>query len=142
MRYQRGLTLLEIMIAVTILIIVSTVAIPIYRGYVTEAEFGTAQKDFSQMQLILNDLALDNDLGALEPAGYTAGTDVNLYLNDSGFTLAAAAPAGTTAWNDPWGNVYRYQRSTTVTNPPTYSLRSAGPDGTYGNADDVVVTWP
>ena len=99
---QTGLTLIEIMIAVAILAILSAIAVPLYQGYVVEARYGTALKDIRQMQLILDDLALDNSLAAIEPAGYSAGDNVNVYTNDSGIQVAAATPAGTQPWLDPW----------------------------------------
>ena len=136
---QTGLTLIEIMIAVAILAILSAIAVPLYQGYVVEARYGTALKDIRQMQLILDDLALENSLAAVEPGGY-AGAVVNVYTNDNGVQVAAAAPAGTQPWLDPWGNIYRYQRDTAATNinPQQYTLSSAGPDGTIGNADDAI----
>jgi prepilin-type N-terminal cleavage/methylation domain-containing protein len=135
---QTGLTLIEIMIAVAILAILSAIAVPLYQGYVVEARYGTALKDIRQMQLILDDLALDNSLAAIEPAGYSAGDNVNVYTNDSGIQVAAATPAGTQPWLDPWGNIYRYQRTAGTANPQEYDLRSAGPDGTFDNADDAI----
>ncbi len=138
MRKQTGLTLIEIMIAVAILAILSAIAVPLYQGYVVEARYGTALKDIRQMQLILDDLALDNSLAAIEPAGYTPPADVNVYTNDNGIQVAGSAPAGTQPWLDPWGNIYRYQRTAATANPQEYELRSAGPDGSFDNADDAI----
>ncbi|MGB5252590.1 MAG: prepilin-type N-terminal cleavage/methylation domain-containing protein [Sedimenticolaceae bacterium] len=138
MTKQTGLTLIEIMIAVAILAILSAIAVPIYQGYVVEARYGTALKDIRQMQLILDDLALENSLAAIEPAGYTAGDDADVYTNDNGIQVAGSAPAGTQAWLDPWGNVYRYRRTDGTANPQEYVLSSAGPDGTHDTADDAL----
>ena len=37
---------------------------------------------------------------------------------------------------DPWGHPYSYELN--PTDPPHYTLRSAGPDGQLGSADDVL----
>jgi hypothetical protein len=48
---------------------------------------------------------------------------------------AAATPAGTTPWVDPWGNIYRYRRPDDTSQ--AYNLWSFGPDGANDNrADD------
>ena len=138
MTKQTGLTLIEIMIAVAILAILSAIAVPLYQGYVVEARYGTALKDIRQMQVILDDLALENSLAAIEPTGYSAGDNVNVYTNDSGIQVAASTPAGTRPWRDPWGNIYRYRRTAGTANPQVYELRSAGPDGSFDNADDAI----
>jgi len=140
-RRQYGFSLIEIMIAVAILAIISAIAIPLYEGYVVEARFGTAQKDVRQMQLILDDLALDNDLGSLEPAGYTLGTDLGVYQDAAGSPVlgtVGTTPAGATPWLDPWGRIYRYRRSTGVlTNGrQVYLVFSQGADAS-STADDL-----
>lgn len=133
-RRQTGFTLVEIMIAVAILAIISAIAIPLYQGYVTEARFGTAMKDIRQMQLILDDLASDNDLMALDgnstaERGAYMGAGGNLVLDDPGTT-----PGGTEPWLDPWGRIYRYQRP--AANSQDYLLRSTGPNAADAS-DDV-----
>jgi type II secretory pathway pseudopilin PulG len=105
------------MIAVAILAIISAIAIPLYEGYITEARYGTAQKDIAQIDLVLNDLALDNDLGALEPTGY-AGTTIGVFTDASG-QIELGAPVGclpkaTSApfqYCDPWNQMYQYTRA-------------------------------
>lgn len=131
---QSGLTLIEIMIAVAILAIISAIAIPLYQGYVTEARFGTAAKDVTQIQLILDDLATENSLVLLD-GGSTAVLGV--YREPSGrvqLAALAATPAGTEPWLDPWGRTYRYQRANAATQD--YLLFSQGADAT-DVADDV-----
>ena len=138
---QQGLTLVEIMIAVAILGILAAIAIPLYEGYVVEARYGTAQKDIAQMQLILDDLAFDNDLAAAETAGYTLGTDLGVYQDAEGNPVlgaVATTPAGTTPWNDPWGNIYRYNRATAnlTDGRQVYLVFSQG-ENTGDTSDDV-----
>jgi prepilin-type N-terminal cleavage/methylation domain-containing protein len=135
-RRQRGISLVEIMIAVAILAIVATIAIPIYEGYILEARYGTALKDIRQIELILDDLAADSDLGSVEPGSYAGGADLGVYTNDTGIQLGSltVTPANTQPWLDPWGNRYRYQRASINTN--VYVLFSQGPD-TSDASDDV-----
>lgn len=148
-RRQTGFTLIEVMIALAILAIISAIAIPLYEGYIGEARIGTVLQDIRQAELILDDLALDNDLAAVEPAGYTGGASLGVYRNNSGIEFAAAAPAGTQPWLDPWGNIYRYERppvrtdaggglSNDSTLPQGYDLYSSGPDGVAENGDDII----
>ena len=134
---QTGFTLVEIRIAVAILAIIAAIAIPMYDGYVLEARYGTAQQDIGQIQLILDDLASDDDLAALEPAGYT-NTVLGVYLGTGGRLVLDdpnSTPAGTRRWEDPWGGIYRYQRLA-GTNQMNYLLFSQGPD-ISDTSDDV-----
>lgn len=135
-RRQLGISLIEVMIAVAILAIVASIAIPLYEGYIVEARYGTALKDIRQIELLLDDLASANDLGAVEPGGYTGGSDLGVYTDDTGIQLGnlTVTPAGTQPWLDPWGNLYRYQRANTATN--VYLLYSRGED-TSDASDDV-----
>jgi general secretion pathway protein G len=119
-RRQRGFTLIEILIALVVVAITASMAIPAYRGYINEAYIGAAIHDIRQMELILNDRYLD---GA-PPAA----------LADVGLDLI-----------DPWGNPYRYlqlrgnstpgvngQRRRDKNNNPVntdYDLYSLGADG-------------
>lgn len=77
------MSLIEIMIAVAILAITVSLAIPAYRGYVNEASIATAIQEIRQMELVLNDLYQDGD-----PPASLAAVGLDLV--------------------DPWGNPYRY----------------------------------
>jgi prepilin-type N-terminal cleavage/methylation domain-containing protein len=138
-RRQTGFTLIEIMIAVAILAIIAAIAIPAYQGYILESRYGTALQDMRQMQLILDDLASDNDLGALDGDNLN---ELGVFMGPDGsiaFALPTAAngPGGEAPWLDPWGNIYRYDRDDTATSPQEYTLTSYGPDGAAGGGDDA-----
>jgi prepilin-type N-terminal cleavage/methylation domain-containing protein len=134
---QRGFTLIEIMITVAILAILGSLALSAYEGYITEARYGTAQKDIAQIQLILDDLASDNDLAGLEPSGYTAGTELGVYTASADGSVVlgslSSTPSGAAQWLDPWGRSYRYSRADLA--EPDYVLYSQGPDAS-SSADD------
>jgi prepilin-type N-terminal cleavage/methylation domain-containing protein len=140
MRNQQGFTLIEIMIAVAILALISAIAVPLYQGYIVEARSSTAVKDLRQFELILKDLAEDNDLGAAESGGYTVGTDLGVYRQAGGSPVLSpvgTTPAGATAWNDPWGSIYRYRRLNNNRSPQPFRLYSQGP--TADSSDDVII---
>lgn len=146
---QTGLTLVELMIALAILAIIAAIAIPAYEGYIGEARIGTVMQDIRQAELILDDLALDNDLGALD-GNNTAQRGVYLNLASGQLVLGdpGTAPAGAEAYLDPWGRIYRYQRPAVRTDaggnlsndntlPQGYDLFSQGPDA--GDAADDII---
>jgi general secretion pathway protein G len=83
-RHQRAFTLIELLLAVAVLALIAGVAVPVYRGYVLEAQVGQAVQEVRQMELILKDAVLDGRLPA---------------------TLAEA---GITGMTDPWGYAYQY----------------------------------
>ncbi len=136
LRRQTGFTLVELMIVVAILSLIAAIAIPMYDGYVLEARYGAAQQDIGQIQLILDDLASDEDLAAIEPGGYS-NTVLGVYTGAGGRLVLEdpnTTPAGTRRWEDPWGGIYRYQRP--AANSQNYLLFSQGPDSS-DSSDDV-----
>ena len=72
------------MLAVAVLALIASVAVPVYRGYVLEAQVGQAVEEIRQIELILKDAALDGGLPA---------------------TLA---DVGISGMSDPWGQPYQY----------------------------------
>ncbi len=136
---QAGFTLIEIMIAVAILAIIAAIAIPAYQGYIVESRYGAALQDMRQMELILDDLALDNDLGAIDGGTALRGVFMG---NDGAIAFdvptAANGPGGEPPWLDPWGNIYLYDRHNSASNPQSFVLFSTGPDGSRdGYTDDL-----
>lgn len=137
-RLQTGFTLIEIMLAVAIVAVIASIAIPAYQGYIETSRYGTARQDIRQMQLVLNDLASDNALAVLDAGNtgirgvYTAA-DGSMLIDDPGTT-----PGGATPWRDPWGSLYRYQRADNTTQD--YVVWSFGPDAAdnSGGGDDAV----
>lgn len=116
---QAGFTLIEVLIAIAILAVVSSIALVGYRGYIEATRLNIAINQLTEMSIAINDYGLDN---ASFPASLT-----ELGLDDM---------------LDPWGNPYQYLNI--VTNPghggvrkdhnlvplnTDFDLYSMGPDG-------------
>ena len=114
---QRGVTLLELMAVLAVVVVLGALAIPGYNGYVERARMGRAIGDIGTISLQL----------------------YRWQLNTGAFPVTLAA-AGI-ALNDPWGQPYEYTR---VQGTPQNQLRkdhnlhpintdfdlySIGPDG-------------
>ena len=132
---QRGFTLIEIMLAVAIISIIAAIATSAYRGYIAESRISTGIKDIRQIELTLNDLAMESRLDEFDG---DSGNVRGVYLENGQLTLGdTGTPPSTDAepWLDPWGRIYRYQRTAgaagsgvitdgggNVSNDPTNSL--------------------
>ena len=115
----RGVTLLELMLAIGLVGILAAIAVPAYDGYLTRANNSKAESDLRELALRITRYELDN---VSLPASL-ADVDANELL-------------------DPWGNPYRYLsfeglrgrgavRKDGRLNPinSDYDLYSMGPDG-------------
>jgi general secretion pathway protein G len=132
---QRGMTLLELMLAVVVMGVLTTIATASYKRWIDRMNVNTAIADIGQIQLVINKYRLDRD--ALPT------------------TLADVGLAGKL---DPWGNPYQYLDFTglmgnaqvrkdrnLVPINSDYDLYSAGPDGqsrppltAQASRDDIV----
>jgi len=79
MRYQQGFTLIELMIAVAILALISSIAIPVYNGYVIEAQLASARANADSLRLFMEDYQLDNATYIV--GGDTSYTEAELQTN-------------------------------------------------------------
>ena len=115
-----GITLIELLLALALLSILSTVAYPSYRQYVDQADSHIAIGQISTMSLEIN--------------GYAFG--------NGGVFPSTLADVGLDNFLDPWGNPYQYTNIASVKGKGSlrkdrslvpinsdYDLYSKGPDG-------------
>ena len=115
----RGLTLIELMVAVAILAVLAGIASVAYSGYIKAAKVSTA---IQQIHMI--SLAIDN------------------YHSDNQQYPNSLADVGMSNFLDPWGHPYQYLNISTTSNHgkvrkdhnlvplnTDYDLYSSGPDG-------------
>lgn len=105
---QKGVTLMELMIAVAIVSILATIAVPSYQRYVmraqrTDATAALLRIAAAQEKFYLNNNTYTNDLGALgvsntEHGWYTLSTGGT--ANTTGFTASATAPSTSRQFKD------------------------------------------
>jgi len=131
-RAQRGFTLVELLLVLVILGILAALVLPKFTGRTEQARNTAAMTQISTFGTALD--AFEVDTGT-----YPRGQD--------GLGQLLAGPADVTNWRgpylksdiplDPWGHAYVYEFPGLV-NPTGYDIRSMGPDGQAGSADDIV----
>jgi general secretion pathway protein G len=127
-----GFTLVELLMVLVILGILAGLVLPKFTGRTEQARQTAAQTQIATFGTALD--AFEVDTGT-----YPRGQD--------GLNQLIAQPGDVSGWrgpylksdipNDPWGHPYIYEYPGRL-NPTGYDLRSIGPDGQPGTADDVV----
>ena len=123
-RRDAGFTLIEILLVVVIIGILAAVAVPRLGGRVGQAQIAAAKGSIGAICTAINLYETDN--GKLPESLQnlmTKGSEPNW----NGPYLRKAE-----SLKDPWGNEYQYTKQGNI-----YTVASAGPDGSFGSADDV-----
>jgi general secretion pathway protein G len=133
-RPVKGFTLIELLLVITIISVLAAVIVPRFFGRSQEARIVAAKQTIVGAFGIALDL-FEQDIGRYPTT--EEGLQV-LIVNPQEKNWRGAYLKSASVPPDPWGNPYRYAWPSQMTASETlYDIVSAGPDGAYGNEDDV-----
>lgn len=130
----KAFTLIELLLVITIISVLAAVVVPRFFGRSQEARIVAAR------QTIVGTFGVAMDLFEQDTGRYPR--------TDEGLQALIQNPQ-VANWHgpylksisiplDPWGNEYKYNYPSELTSSEfLYDIVSAGPDGTFGNEDDV-----
>lgn len=129
----RGFTLIELIVAITIVAVMGAVVVPAVMNHVSEARRTAAKSDVNTLTQALKLYRMDNGRYPTGEQGLNA--------------LVAKPTAGPTPGNwkvyveklpkDPWGNPYQYDNPGLKGEIDVYSLGADGKPGGEGNDADI-----
>ncbi len=131
---QKGMTLIEIMVVVTILGIIGTIATVSVMGQLDKAKVKACETQIKNFQSALDQFKLDNGFYPTTDQGLQAlvekpggGREIKRYPSD-GYLAGGSVP------KDPWGNDYQY--FSPGLNGNAAEIISLGADGQDGSDDN------
>jgi general secretion pathway protein G len=129
---RSGFTLMEVLLVLGILGVIMAMVVPKVLGRQKDAYVQAAKSSIHGVSEALKLYALDH--GGAFP---TTNQGLNVLLNKPGSSDRAwKGPYIEKPALDPWGKKFEY-RCPGVRNPEGFDVSSAGPDQTFGNADDI-----
>jgi general secretion pathway protein G len=136
-RNQRGFTLVELLVVITIIALIVGIVGPRVLNYLTESKVKAAKIQIESLSSAL-------DLFFLDTGRYPTGSE--------GLVALVRRPGNIAAWNgpylkgaqvppDPWGNAYVYRSP--GQEGRTYDILSYGSDGTEGGTGSAadITSW-
>ena len=129
----KAFTLIELLLVITIISVLAAVVVPQFFGRSQEARIVAAR------QTIVGTFGIAMDLFEQDTGHYPTERGLQALIADPGirnwrgpYLKSASIPM------DPWGNPYQYTYPSKLTSSEfLYDIVSAGPDGVYGNSDDI-----
>jgi len=129
-----GFTLIELLLVITIISVLAAVVMPRFFGRSQEARIVAARQTIVGTFGVAMDL-FEQDIGRYPTTeeGLLALIQNPQLSNWHGpYLKSSSIPL------DPWGNPYKYTYPSELTSSEyLYDIVSAGPDGVYGNEDDI-----
>jgi general secretion pathway protein G len=131
---ERGFTLVEIIVVITIIALIMTLVGPRVLNYLSESKVKAAK-------IQIESLASALDLYFLDTGQYPSSAEgLNALVQRSGSNLGWNGPylRGTVVPNDPWGRPYVYRAPGSQSNYDIISYGSDGQEGGSGVAADII----
>ena len=123
-RKDAGFTLIEILLVVVIIGILAAVAVPWLGGRVGQSQIAAARAGVGAISTAIDLYETDN--------GKLPESLQNLITKGSEPNWNGPYIRKAEGLKDPWGVEYQFTKQGNV-----YTVASAGPDGSFGSADDV-----
>ena len=130
----KGFTLIELLLVITIISVLAAVVMPRFFGRSREARVVAAR------QTIVGTFGVTMDLFEQDTGRYPTTEEGLLALIQNPQTRNWHGPylKSASVPLDPWRNPYKYTYPSELTGSEViYDIISAGPDGSYGNEDDI-----
>jgi general secretion pathway protein G len=131
---ERGFTLVEIIVVITIIALIMTLVGPRVLNYLTESKVKAAK-------IQIESLASALDLYFLDTGQYPSNAEgLNALVQRTGSSSGWSGPylRGTVVPNDPWGRPYVYRAPGSQSSYDIISYGSDGQEGGSGVAADII----